>query len=134
MLLANVGLSATPNHECAGVGGECGGGGLSGGDGIAGINGINGLAGINGCDGMNIQHYAEDHCNGVAIASALGNNHMSLATNKPQISMGLGECGGEVGGSLMLGVKAGKNTLINGSYARDEDIDSFGVGLTIILK
>jgi len=49
-------------------------------------------------------------------------------------SSDLGECGGEVGGSLMLGVKAGKNALINGSYARDEDIDSFGVGLTIILK
>jgi len=82
----------------------------------------------------NIQNYTQDQCQGVAIASALGNNHMSLATNKAQLSFGLGECGDEVAGSLMLGVKAGKNALINGSYARDEDIDSFGVGFTWILK
>ena len=82
----------------------------------------------------NISNYTQDHCQGVAIASAGANNHMSLATNKAQISLGMGECGGEVAGSLMLGVKAGKNALINGSYARDEDIDSFGIGFTVILK
>ena len=75
-----------------------------------------------------------DECNGVAIASALGNNHMSLATNKLQVSFGVGNCRDEFAGSIMFGVKAGKNALINGSYARDEDIDSFGVGFTWILK
>ena len=47
----------------------------------------------------NIQNYTQDHCNGVAIASAGANNHMSLATNKAQVSLGLGECSGEVAGS-----------------------------------
>ena len=82
----------------------------------------------------NISNYTQDECNGVAISSAIGNNHMSLATNKPQLSFGVGNCRDEFAGSIMFGVKAGKNALINGSYAKDENVNAIGLGLTIILK
>jgi len=79
--------------------------------------------------------YETDSCQGVAIAQALGNNHLSAVTHKTQASLGAGECNGEYAGSLMLGIKPNKKwPLISGSYAIDEDTESFGAGATWVFK
>jgi hypothetical protein len=79
--------------------------------------------------------FQSNHCSGVAIGQAAANNHIFSGVNKytPQLSLGFGECDGEVAGSLMLGMKLKKNTVISGSYARDENIDAVGFGITIII-
>lgn len=76
-----------------------------------------------------------NRCQGVAIAQAGANNQMYLGTHKPQLSLGIGECGGEVAGSLMFGMKPCKNCpLINGSIAVDDDVDAYGIGATFIFR
>lgn len=80
-------------------------------------------------------NYVNDQCQGVAIAQAGANNQMYLGTHKPQLSLGIGECDGEVAGSLMFGVKPCKNCpLVNGSIAIDDDVDAYGLGATWIFR
>ena len=82
----------------------------------------------------NITNYTPDTCQGVAIAMAGSNNTMYMGTDKPQISLGVGECGGDLASSLMFGMKINKKMFINGSWATDNDINSFGVGATVVFK
>ena len=83
----------------------------------------------------NIENYTPDTCQGIAIAQAGANNMMYLGTHKPQLSLGVGECDGQMAGSIMFGVKPCKNCpMINGSWAMDENVNAFGVGATIIFK
>ncbi len=77
----------------------------------------------------NVQNYTPDECQGVAIAQAGTNNQMNMGVSAPQWSVGIGECEGEVAGSLMIGVKPSKDLLINGSIAIDEDVRAFGLGI-----
>ena len=80
-------------------------------------------------------NYVNDRGQGVAIAMAGANNQMYLGTHKPQLSLGIGECGGEVAGSIMFGMKPCKNCpLINGSIAIDNDVDAYGIGGTWLFK
>jgi len=82
----------------------------------------------------NVTH-SSNECQGVAIAQATGNNQMYLGTNKPQLSLGLGNCQGEVAGSLMFGAKPGRDwPMINGSIAADNDVTAVGVGGTWIFQ
>ena len=91
---------------------------------------------VNVTDEVNTyNNYTADECQGVAIAMAGANNQMYYSTSKPQVSLGVGECHGEVAGSLMFGVKLGKNLpLLNGSIAVDEDVSAFGIGGTWVFK
>jgi hypothetical protein len=73
-------------------------------------------------------------CNGVAIAMAGANNTMNFGTLKPQVSIGIGECNGELASSLMGGVRLSNNLFINGSWATDESVNSFGIGGTWVFK
>ena len=75
-----------------------------------------------------------DDCQGVSMAMAAGNNQMYFGTNKPQASIGVGECGGDVAGSLMFGMKLRNNIMLNGSWGFDERVNAFGVGGTFIFK
>lgn len=75
-----------------------------------------------------------DKCHGVAIAMAGANNQMSIGTDKPQLSVGIGECDGEFASSLMFGVRINPKILINGSWATDEDVNAFGLGLNMVFK
>ena len=82
-----------------------------------------------------INKFTNDECQGVAIGAAGANNQMYLGTHKPQLSLGVGECNGEVAGSLMFGMKPCKGCpLINGSIAVDDDVDAYGAGMTWIFK
>ena len=78
--------------------------------------------------------YTPDDCQGVAIAQAGANNVMYMGTDKPQISLGLGECGGEFASSLMGGIRLNNKLMLTGSWARDEDVDAYGVGLNMVFK
>lgn len=82
----------------------------------------------------NIENYTPDYCQGVAIAQAGTNNQMYMGTRKPQLSVGLGECGGDLASSLMFGVGVSNNLMINGSWATDNEVNAFGVGATVIFK
>lgn len=80
--------------------------------------------------------YEADKCQGVPMAMAVGNNQMYMGTNKPQASIGFGECDGKLAGSAMFGVKPCPNCpLINGNWAFDDnDVNAFGLGATFIFK
>ena len=78
--------------------------------------------------------YTPDDCQGVAIAQAGANNVMYMGTDKPQISLGLGECDGEFASSLMGGIRLNNKLMLTGSWARDEDVDAYGVGLNMVFK
>ena len=79
-------------------------------------------------------NYNVDECGNTAIAMAGANNQMYMGTDKPQLSLGVGECNGELASSLMFGMKLNKNLMLNGSWAADEDVNGFGVGATVIFK
>lgn len=78
--------------------------------------------------------YSPDECQGVAIAQAGANNTMYMGTTKPQLSLGVGECDGELASSLMFGMRVNNQLMLNGSWATDESISAFGVGATVIFK
>jgi hypothetical protein len=78
--------------------------------------------------------FQSNHCQGVAIGQATANTQVYMGASKPQLSLGLGACEGEVAGAIKLGMKLSKNTMINGSFAKDESVDAVGVGFTIILQ
>jgi hypothetical protein len=80
-------------------------------------------------------NYTIDTCQGVAIAQAGANNHMFMGAHKPQLSLGLGECGGNIAGSIMFGMMINKRwPMINGSIAIDENVKAYGLGMTVIFK
>lgn len=78
--------------------------------------------------------YTVNECQGVAIAMAGSNNTMYMGTDKPQLSLGIGECEGDLASSLMFGMRLNKSMMINGSWATDNDINAFGIGLGVIFK
>ena len=83
----------------------------------------------------NIENYSPDQCQGVALAMATGSHQLYGGTQRPQFSVGAGECSGEVAGSLMFGVKPWKKgPLINGSFALDEDVSAFGIGASWVVR
>lgn len=82
-----------------------------------------------------ITEYSYNDCQGVPMAMAAANNQMYMGTHKPQASIGVGECGGDVAGSLMFGMKPCNNCpLINGNWAFDENVNGFGLGATFVFK
>jgi hypothetical protein len=76
--------------------------------------------------------FQSNHCSGVAIGQATANTQMHFGTNKPQVAIGIGNCGDSWAGSIMSGIKIKENLMINGSFAKDENVDAFGVGLNVI--
>lgn len=82
----------------------------------------------------NIENYTVDKCTGFAAAQASGNNQLYFGSDKPQLSLGLGECGGDVASSLMFGMKLKNNLMVNGSWLTDNDANAFGAGITVIFK
>ena len=82
----------------------------------------------------NIEHYSPDQCQGVAIAQAGANNQMYMGTKKGQLSLGVGECNGDMASSLMFGARVNANLFLNGSWATDNEVNAFGVGATWIFK
>lgn len=75
-----------------------------------------------------------DNCRGVALSQAGANNAMYMGTDKPQLSLGVGECNGDFATSLMVGGRINKQLFINGSWAKDENTNAFGAGITAIFK
>jgi len=82
----------------------------------------------------NIDNYTPDTCQGVAIAMAGSNNTLHFGTDHPQLSLGIGECNSDLASSLMFGMKVNKNMMLNGSWATDNEVNAFGVGVGIIFK
>jgi hypothetical protein len=81
-----------------------------------------------------IANYTYDDCQSVAIGQAAASAQMYFGTNKPQISLGMGECGGDWAGSLRGGMKLRNNLMFNGAWSFDEDVNAFGLGATFIFK
>ena len=79
-------------------------------------------------------NYTADKCVGLAAAQASGSNQMYFGSDKPQLSLGLGECGGDLASSLMFGMKIKNNLMLNGSWLTDNDANAFGIGLNVIFK
>ena len=78
--------------------------------------------------------YTADNCQGIAISQAGANNQLYLGSSAVQASIGIGECGGEFASSLMMGMQINTNMMINGSFAKDEDVNAYGVGLWVQFK
>jgi hypothetical protein len=57
-----------------------------------------------------------------------------MGTEHPQLSGGMGECGGDWAGSIMGGLRITNNMLINGNWAFDDRVNAFGFGATWIFK
>ena len=80
-------------------------------------------------------YYEADKCIGVPLAMAVGNNQLYMGTDKPQASIGVGECGGSLAGSAMFGMKLRNNLMVNGSWGFDDnDVNAFGLGATFVFK
>jgi hypothetical protein len=76
-----------------------------------------------------------DDCKGAALSSAIGNTQMYLGTRKPQLSVGMGSCGGEYAGSLMFGARPCDScALVNGSFSTNGDVNTLGIGATFLFK